>query len=74
MRKDVYISCEANGPAGAERAAARHRPGGDLYVTGNKVRIEHGKVPCFGSALPNSDAYGRSEPGYRIIVENDRHR
>lgn len=74
MSKEVYITCEANGPAWAEKAADRHRPGGDLYVPGNRVRVEHGEVPCFGSACPNSDAYGRSESGYKIIVENDRRR
>lgn len=71
MSREVYPSCEANGLAGAKKAAARHMPGGDLYVKGNKVTIEHGEIPCWGSALPNSDTYGKSEKGYRIIVEND---
>jgi hypothetical protein len=72
MSKELYSTCEANGPVWAEKIADRHRPGGDLYVPGNRVRVEHGEVPCFSSALPNSDAYGRTEPGYHIIVENDR--
>ena len=71
MRRDVYPSCEANGKAGAERAADRHRPGGDLYRPGNRVRVEHGTIPQWGSAIPGSSSYGKSEPGYRIIVEND---
>lgn len=71
MRKDVYLSCEANGIKGAERAADRHRPGGDLYRPGNRVRVEHGNIPQWGSAIPTSRTYGKTEPGYRIIVEND---
>lgn len=71
MRKDVYISCEANGPSGAERAADRHRPGGDMYRPGNRVRIEHGCVPMWDSENPLSPTFGKSEPGYSIIVEND---
>lgn len=70
-RKDVYPTCEANGMEGAQRAAARHLPGGDLYRPGNKVRIEHGEIPCWGSNIPGSDSWGKSEPGYRVIVEND---
>lgn len=68
----TYISCEANGRSGAERAAARHMPGGDLYRAGNTVRIEHGEIGSWGSAIPGSSSYGRSEPGYRIIVENNK--
>ena len=45
MRRDIYPSCEANGLKGAERAADRHRPGGDLYRPGNRVRIEHDRIP-----------------------------
>lgn len=72
MKKDVYITCEENGRRGAERAAARHMPGGDLYRPGNKVTIEHGKVPCWGSGIPGSSTFGKSEDGYKIIVTNDR--
>ena len=72
MSKETYITCEQNGLAGAERAAARHRPGGDLYRPGNRVRIEHGQVPQWGSAIPSSSTYGKTELGYRIIVENDK--
>ena len=32
--KETYITCEENGRSGAERAAARHLPGGDLYRAG----------------------------------------
>ena len=71
MRRDVYVSCEANGPAGAEKAADRHRPGGDMYRPGNRVRVEHGYIPMCASANPLSPTYCKSEPGYRIIVEND---
>ncbi len=72
MSKELYSTCEANGLKWAKEIAKRHEPGGDLYIPGNRVRVEHGEVPCFSSALPNSDAYGRTEPGYHIIVENDR--
>ena len=70
MRRDIYPSCEANGLKGAERAADRHRPGGDLYRPGNRVRIKHDRIPQWGSANPGS-TFGKTEPGYRIIVEND---
>ena len=72
MRKDVYVSCEENGPAGAEKAAARHRPGGDMYRPGNRVRIVHDYVPMWDSENPLSPTFGKSEPGYKIIVENDQ--
>ncbi len=72
--ENVYITCEENGRAGAERAAARHKPGGDLYRPGNEVRIEHGSVPCFGSNIPGSPTFGKTELGYRIIVTNNRHK
>ena len=71
--KDVYFTCEENGRAGAERAADRHRPGGDLYRPGNKVEIEHGDIPCWGSAIPGTLSFGKTEKGYRIIVTNDRY-
>ena len=69
--KEVYITCEENGRAGAERAAARHMPGGDLYRPGNTVKIEHGDIPCWGSAIPGSSTFGRTEKGYRIVVTNN---
>ena len=72
MRKDVYLSCEINGLSGAEKAANRHRPGGDLYRPGNRVHVEHGLIPQWGSANPNSPNFNKFEPGYRIIVENDQ--
>ena len=70
-RRDVYPSVEANGRKGAERIAAMYSPGGEYYRPGNKVHIEHGEIPCWGSNIPGSDSYGKSEPGYRVIVEND---
>ncbi len=69
--KEVYLTCEENGSLGAERAADRHRPGGDLYRPGNRVHVEHGQVPQCGSEIPTSSTFGKSEPGYRIIVESD---
>ena len=71
MRRDIYPSREENGMAGAERVADRHRPGGDMYRPGNRVRIEHDVIPQWGSANPTEPNFGKTEPGYRIIVEND---
>ncbi len=72
MRKDTYVSCEGNGRAGAERVAANYRPGGAYYRPGNQVTIEHGEIPCWGSGIPGSSTFGKSESGYKIIVTNDR--
>ena len=71
MAIERYPSVEANGLEGAKRAAARHMPGGDLYIRGNKVHIEHGQIPQWGSAIPSSPTYGKTEKGYMIIVERD---
>ncbi len=66
MAKHVYISCEENGRAGAERVA-------DMYRSANtRVTIEHGEIPEWGSAIPTSSTYGMTRPGYRIIVEDDK--
>ena len=66
MAKTTYLSCEENGGAGAERIAAMYRkPGVD-------VTIEHGDIPQWGSAIPTSSTYGKTEKGYRVIVDNHK--
>jgi hypothetical protein len=67
MNKETFLSCEENGPEGAERVAKLYRPGGEYYKPGMTVKIEHGQVPVFGSANPGPD-FGKTEPGYKIIV------
>lgn len=69
--REVYLTCEENGYEGAQRAAARHLPGGDLHRPGNVVVIEHGDIPCWGSAILGSPTYGKTERGYKIVVTND---
>lgn len=68
MGKVVYPTCEGNGASGAERIADMYRPGGRYYQPGMTVEIEHGKIHCYGSANPNSDAFGGTEKGYNVIV------
>lgn len=70
MKEEVYLSVKENGIKGAERIAAMYRPGGEYYRPGNEVKIEYGKIPCWGSAIPGSSTFGRTEDGYRIIVVN----
>ena len=72
MGKNSYLSCEENRRAGAERLAAKYQPGGIYYSPGNKVTIEHGRIPCWGSEIPSSSNYGRTESGYTVTVTNDR--
>ena len=66
MAKTTYLSCEENGMAGAERIAAEYRS------KGYDVRIEHGDIPQWGSAIPSSSTFGKTEPVYRIIVDDHR--
>ena len=56
MRKDIYLTCEANGRAGAERAANRHRPAATSIApatafASNMAPFPSG-VPPFLAALP----------------------
>jgi len=62
-RIERYPSCEANGEAGAERIAQMYRE------KGCEVTIEHGQIPQWGSAIPTSSTYGRTEKGYMVIVK-----
>ena len=66
MSKTTYLSCEENGMAGAERIA-------DIYRSqGFHVKIEHGQIPQWGSAIPTSPTFGKTEAGYRVIVDDGR--
>jgi len=67
MRKETYLSCEENGAKGAERVADMYRPGGRYYKPGTTVEVEHGTIPCWGSANPGP-GFGKTERGYRITV------
>lgn len=64
--KTTYLSCEKNGYAGAERIANMYRS------KGCDVTIEHGQIPQCGSALPTSSTFGKTELGYKVIVEDHR--
>lgn len=66
MAKTTYLSCEENGRAGAERIAEMYRS------QGCDVRIEHGDIPQWGSAIPTSSTYGKTERGYRVIVDDHK--
>ena len=68
MAKTTYLSCEQNGREGAERIAQMYRN------QGCSVTIEHGDIPQWGSAIPTSSTYGKTEKGYRVIVDDHRPR
>lgn len=64
-KREVYSTCEANGREYAERIADMHRK------PGKKVTVEHTEIPMWGSAIPTSNTFGKSEMGYRITVEDE---
>ena len=68
MAKTTYLSCEENGRAGAERIAAMYRK------EGVDVTIEHGQIPQWGSGIPTSNNFGKTEKGYKIIVDDHKPR
>ena len=68
MAEERYPSVEENGRSGAERIADMYRPGGQYYRPGMTVEIEHGQIPQWGSAIPGSSTFGKTEKGYTIIV------
>ena len=72
MAVQKYLSVEENGMKGAERIANMYRPGGEYYRPGMTVRIEHGEIPQWGSAIPSSSTFGKTEKGYAVIVDDHR--
>lgn len=64
-RRDVYLTTELNGEEYANKIAAQKR----IENPGATVRVEHGQIPQWGSAIPTSSTYGKTELGYRIVVE-----
>lgn len=67
-----YPSVEENGARGAERIANMYRPGGEYYKPGMTVAIEHGEIPQWGSAIPSSPTFGKTERGYTVVVDDHR--
>ena len=63
-RVERYPSVEENGEDGAERIAKMYR--GKKGV--KSVVIEHTQIPQWGSAIPTSSTFGRTELGYMVIV------
>ena len=66
MAREVYLTTELNGEEYANKIAAQKR----IENPGATVTVEHGQIPQWGSAIPTSSTYGKTELGYRIIVEN----
>ena len=56
----------AFGIEGAERIARMYRR------EGVDVTIEHGPIPLWGSDIPTSSTYRKTELGYRVIVDDHR--
>lgn len=67
-RKETYLTTEMNGQEYAERIAAQKR----VEYPGATVTVEHGQIPQWGSAIPTSSTFGKTELGYRIIVEHNK--
>ena len=65
MVREVYLTTELNGEEYANKIAAQKR----IENPGATVTVEHGQIPQWGSAIPTSSTYGKTELGYRIIVE-----
>lgn len=63
MAKETLLSCEENGQAGADKIANMYRS------QGYKVTVEHAQIPQWGSAIPSSSTFGKTEKGYKIHVE-----
>ena len=72
MAIQKYPSVKENGPEGAERIADMYRPGGEYYKPGMTVTIEHGEIPQWGSAIPTSATFGKTEKGYMVVVDDGR--
>ena len=70
MAKKRYPSVEINGREGAEHIADMYRPGGKYYKPGMTVTIEHGEIPQWGSAIPTSPTFGKTEKGYMVVVDD----
>ena len=70
--KQRYPSVEENGPEGARNIAAMYSPGGKYYKPGMTVEIEHGQIPMWGSSIPGSSTFGKTELGYMVIVDDHR--
>ena len=65
-RTENFLTSELNGRQYAEKIAAQKRS----EYPGATVRVEHGQIPQWGSAIPTSSTYGKTELGYRIVVEH----
>ena len=61
-----------NGEKGAERIAKMYSPGGEYYRPGMTVKIEECPIPQWGSAIPGSSTFGKTEPGHMVIVDDHR--
>lgn len=61
MAKTTYL---AYGQKGAERIANMYRDGK------NTVTVDYGSIPQWGSAIPTSSTYGKTEMGYKIVVDD----
>ncbi len=58
----TYCTCAANGRQYAEKIADSYRS------QGYHVTVTEGSIPQWGSGIPSSSTYGKSESGYRIEV------
>ena len=67
MRTERYPSVEENGREGAERIAKMHLEQGAIGAV-----IGHGQIPQWGSAIPGSSTFGKTETGYMVIVTYDK--
>lgn len=61
-RTEMYPSVTREGAELAKRRLEETYPG-------SKVWIEEGEIPQWGSAIPTSSTFGKTEPGFRVYLE-----
>lgn len=53
--------------AGAKKHEAALR---EMYPNAKRIWIVQGEIPQWGSAIPTSSTFGKTEPGYRVYIEH----
>lgn len=51
---------------GAEKTERELR---EMYPNAKRIWTEKGEIPQWGSAIPTSSTFGKTEPGYRVYLE-----
>lgn len=52
--------------AGAKKTERELR---EMYPNAKRIWTEKGEIPQWGSAIPTSSTFGKTEPGYQVHIE-----